>query len=112
MGLFSKLFRKRYEKGVTRDNTFFKNYAIKVNGLMRYVEENERVTTALQKLQHDFQFTGPSPSKEAKKIEARIEDQYEALKAALQQTEWDEKAVILMIQNIGMEIDEINAMRK
>lgn len=112
MGLFSKLFRKKYEKGVTRDNNFFKNYAVKVNGLMRFAEGNEAVTAELKKLQHDFQFTVPSPSKEAKKVEGRIEEQYEALKTALQQPEWDENAVILMIRNIGMEIDEINAMRK
>ena len=35
MGLFGK---KKYSKNVTRDNTFLKDFAIKLNGLMRYTE--------------------------------------------------------------------------
>jgi predicted RNA binding protein with dsRBD fold (UPF0201 family) len=109
MGLFG---RKKYEKNVSRDNSFLKDFAIKLNGLMRYTEENERVTTALRKLQEDFQFTVATQVKDAKKVEARINELYESLKAMLQQPEWDEQAVILAIRNIGLEIDEINAMRK
>ena len=109
MGLFGK---KKYAKGVARDNTFLKDYAIKLNGLMRYTEENEKVTTALRKLQEDFQYTVATQVKDAKKVEARIAEMYEALKAMLQQPDWDESAVILAIRNIGMEIDEINSMRQ
>ena len=109
MGLFGK---KKHTKNVTRDNTYLKDFAIKLNGLMRYTEENENVTKALRKLQEDFQFTVATQVKDAKKVEGRIETQYEALKSMLQQPEWNEKDVILAIRNIGMELDEINSMRQ
>ena len=109
MGLFGK---KKYAKNVTRDNNFLKDFAIKLNGLMRYTEENEKVTQALRKLQEDFQYTIATQVKDAKKTEARIDELYEALKALLQQPEWDEQAVLMAIKNLGLEIDEINAMRR
>lgn len=109
MGLFGK---KKYAKNVTRDNNFLKDFAIKLNGLMRYTEENEKVTQALRKLQEDFQYTIATQVKDAKKTEARINELYEALKALLQQPEWDEQAVLMAIKNLGLEIDEINAMRR
>ena len=109
MGLFG---RKKYTKNVARDNTFLKDFAIKLNGLMRYTEDNETVTKALRKLQEDFQFTVATQVKDAKKLEKNINQKYEALKAILQQPDWDEAAVLLAIRNIGLEIDEINAMRR
>lgn len=109
MGLFGK---KKYAKNVARDNNFLKDFAIKLNGLMRYTEENEKVTQALRKLQEDFQYTIATQVKDAKKTEARINELYEALKALLQQPEWDEQAVLMTIKNLGLEIDEINAMRR
>ena len=109
MGLFGK---KKYAKNVARDNNFLKDFAIKLNGLMRYTEENEKVTQALRKLQEDFQYTIATQVKDAKKTEARINELYEALKALLQQPEWDEQAVLMAIKNLGLEIDEINAMRR
>ena len=109
MGLFGK---KKYAKNVTRDNNFLKDFAMKLNGLLRYTEENEKVTQALRKLQEDFQYTIATQVKDAKKTEARINELYEALKALLQQPEWDEQAVLMAIKNLGLEIDEINAMRR
>ena len=109
MGLFGK---KKYAKNVARDNTFLKDYAIKLNGLMRYTEENEQVTAALKKLQQDFQFTIATQMKDAKKSEARIEKMYNNLKTLLQAPEWDEQEVLSAIRNMGMEIDEINSMRR
>ena len=109
MGLFGK---KKYGKNVARDNAFLKDYAIKMNGLMRYTEENEKVTEALKKLQQDFQYTIATQLKDAKKSEARIEKMYNALKATLQKPEWDEQEVLSAIRNMGMEIDEINSMRR
>jgi hypothetical protein len=109
MGLFGK---KKYAKGVTRDNVFMKDYAIKMNGLMRYTENNETITAALRKLQEDFQYTIATQVKDAKKLEAQIEKKYEALKLLLQQPEWAESEVLLAIRNIGMELDEINSLRQ
>ena len=51
MGLFGK---KKYEKNMTRDNQFLKNYAIKVNGLINFTEGNEKVTQELEALKKDF----------------------------------------------------------
>ena len=109
MGLFG---RKKHVKNVTRDNVFLKDYAIKINGLLRYTEENEKVTAALKKLQEDFQYTVATQVKEAKKYEARIAKKYEALKAMLQQPGWEEEAVLMEIRNIGIEIDELNSLRR
>lgn len=109
MGLFGK---KKYSKNVTRDNTFLKDFAIKLNGLMRYTEGHPEVHKAMRKLQEDFQFTVATQIKDAKKLEKRINQMYDELKAKLQQPEWDENAVLMAIRNIGLEIDEINAMRQ
>ena len=106
------LFKKKYEKNVGQGDTFLKSYAIRINGLMRFAEGNAKVTDELQKLQHDFRFTVATPAKEGKKIEKRIEEKYEALKDTIQQTSWDEQAVILLIRSIGLEIDELNALRR
>ena len=106
------LFKKAFQKNVTRDNEFFKNYAIKINALMRYTEENEKVTKELKKLQDDFQYTVATADRHAKKNENNIEKMYDSLKATLQQPSWDEQQVLAAIRNIGTEIDEINAMRR
>lgn len=104
-------FKKSFQKNVTRDNEFFKTFAIKINALMRYTEENEKVTSALKKLQDDFQYTVATDDRHAKKYEKRIDDMYDELKGILQQPSWDEQQVLLVVKNIGMEIDEINSMR-
>ena len=109
MGWFNS---KKDGENTKRDNRFLKDYAIKLNGLMRYTEENEKVTKALEKLQNDFQYTVATNVKDAKKLEKRIANMYDELKATLQQPAWDEQAVLLSIRNMGMEIDEINSMRK
>ena len=109
MGLFGK---KKYDKNITRDNEFLKEYAIKCNGLMFYVGNNENVKKELALLKDDFQYTVATADKHAKKSENDIEKMYDSLKAMLQQPEWDEMQVLAAIRNMGAEIDEINAMRK
>lgn len=106
------LFKKSFQKNATRDNQFFKNYAVKINALLRYAEDNEKVTKELKKLQDDFQYTVATADRHAKKSENDIEKMYDSLKAMLQQPEWDEQQVLVAIRNIGAEIDEINSMRK
>ena len=105
-------FKKKYQKNVTRDNEFLKDYAIKINARLRYTEENQKVTEALERLQQDFQYTVATNVKDAKKVEKTLADMYDALKATLQQPAWDEQAVLLSIRNMGAEIDEINSMRE
>ena len=104
-------FKKSFQKNVTRDNQFFKNFAVKINALLRYTEENEKVTEALKKLQDDFQYTVATSDRHAKKGEHAIEKMYVELKAMLQQPTWDEQQVLLIVKNIGTELDEINSMR-
>lgn len=108
MGWFGK---KKYINNFSQDNNFLKSYAVKINGLIRYVENNETVVKALEKLKEDFQFTIGSAAKSAKKNEANIDRLYEQLKEAFQQPTLDEAAVLLTIRNIGMELDEINAKK-
>ena len=71
MGLFGK---KKYEKNMTRDNQFLKNYAIKVNGLINFTEGNEKVTQELEALKKDFQYSIGTSAKENKKLEKKIEN--------------------------------------
>lgn len=104
-------FKRKYSKNVTRDNQFFKTYAVKMNALLRYVEDNEKVTEAIERLQNDFQYTVASADSHAKKCEKNIKKLYEELKAMLQQPGWNEQQVLLLVKNMGAEIDEINSMR-
>ena len=108
MGLFGK---KKYTNNFTRDNEFMKSYAIKINGLTRYAEGNERLTEALVKLKEDFQYTIGSAERASKKNEARIDKMYTSLKEAFQKPELNEDEILLIIRNMGMEIDEINAQK-
>ena len=104
-------FKKRYSKNVTRDNEFMKEYAIKVNGLLLYAEENANVTKALNVLKDDLQYTVATDDSAAKGVERKIKKEFSALTAALQQDGWDEAEVLMYIKNIRRYIVEINAMR-
>ena len=73
MGLFGK---KKYDKNVSRDNEFLKDYAIRVNALMNFAEGNENVTKELKILKDDFQYSVATDAKEAKKVEKRINTEY------------------------------------
>ena len=56
MGLFG-FGKKKYNKNVSRDNEFLKDYAIKCNGLSFYLEGKENVLKELNLLKDDFQYT-------------------------------------------------------
>ena len=104
-------FKKKFEKNVSRDNEFMKDYAIKVNGLLLYVEENEKLTNELRVLMDDFQYTVASPHKEAKRIEKNIKNDFETLTATLQQSDWNENDVSLLIKGLRRYLVEIAALR-
>ena len=108
MGLFGK---KKYEKNMTRDNQFLKSYAIKVNGLINFAEGNEQVTKELENLKHDFQYSIGTSAKENKKLEKKIEQDYQALSDMLTQVDWDEAAVIRLTRVIRQTIVEITSNR-
>jgi hypothetical protein len=108
MGLFGK---KKYEKNMTRDNQFLKNYAIKVNGLINFTEGNEKVTQELEALKKDFQYSIGTSAKENKKLEKKIENDYQALSDMLTQASWDEAEVIRMARIIRQTIVEITSNR-
>ena len=105
------LFKKKYGKNVTRDNEFLKQYAIKVNGLQMFVDNNQKVFDELEALKSDFQYTVASSSSEAKSLEKKIAKEFDALAAALQQTEIAEAEVLLMIKGIRRNIIEISSIR-
>ena len=108
MGLFGK---KKYEKNMTRDNQFLKSYAIKVNGLINFVQDNEKVANELEALKHDFQYSIGTSSKANKKLEKKIEDDYQALSDMLVQSSWDENEVIRQVRIIRQTIVEITSNR-
>ena len=105
------LFKKRFQKNVTRNNEFLKDYAVKCNGLALYIEENEKVQKELNALKDDFQYTVATNIKDAKGFEKKIKKDFDALTALLQQDGWDEKEVLLLIRNMRRYIIEISSMR-
>ncbi len=104
-------FKKTFSKNVTRDNEFFKNYATKCNGLLFYTEENQKVKKEIIQLRDDFQYTVATDDKGAKAIEKSIKEDFEALTAHLQQSDWDEAQALLLIRGIRRYIVEISSMR-
>lgn len=98
MGLFSR--KKKYENNVSRDNEFLKNYASKINALLIYAEENDKVAAQLRELQSDFQYTVATANSGAKKYEKQIDKEYKALSAVIAQPSWDEVEVIGMIRQM------------
>lgn len=109
MGLFSS--KKKYVKNVTRDNEFLKDYAIKVNALMVFAEDNENVTAALRQLQDEFQYTVATADRDAKKMEKEIGNLYKAIYAVLSQPGWNEAEVIGQIRQMRATIDTLMAER-
>ncbi|MBR2335267.1 MAG: hypothetical protein IKA62_03460 [Clostridia bacterium] len=105
------LFKKRYSKNIARDNEFLKEYAIKCNGLLFYVEGKEQVKKELIQLKDDFQYTVGSTDAAAKPLERKIEKDYNTLTKLLQQLEWDEGEALLLIRGIRRYIVEISSLR-
>ena len=105
------LFKKRYDKNVSRDNEFLKEYAVRMNGLMIYVEDNEKVAKELAALRDDFQYTVATDDKHAKAYEKKIDKDYKELSNLLQQPQWPEADVIMLIRGMRRYIVEINALR-
>ena len=110
MGLFG-FGRKKYEKNVERDNEFLKDYAVKVNGLLVYVEDNEKITKELRKLKDEFQYTVASPDAKAKGVEKNIEQEFKKLTEALQQPSWAEDEVSLLIKGLRRLVVEVSSMQ-
>lgn len=104
-------FKRSFQKNVTRNNEFLKDYAVKCNGLALYIEENEKVQKELNALKDDFQYTVATNIRDAKGIEKKIKKDFDALTAVLQQAEWDEKEVLLLIRGLRRYIIEISSMR-
>ncbi len=104
-------FKKSFGKNVTRDNEFLKDYAVKCNGLLFYVENNENVKKELIALKDDFQYTVATDVHAAKSYEKKIEKDFRALTDLLNQVEWDEAQALLLIREIRRYIVEIASMR-
>ena len=110
MGLFG-FGKKKYVKNVSRNNEFLKEYAIKTNGLIMYAENNETVLVELNKLKDDFQYTVASYNSDAKDFEKNIDREFTNLVTILQQPEWSEEEVLLLIKGLRRYIVEISSLR-
>lgn len=104
-------FKKKYQKNVTRDNEFLKNYAIKTNGLLIFAENNTAVTAELNNLKADFQYSVATSDKNAKDLEEKIASDFDQLASALEQPQWEEAQILLMIKSIRRSIVNITSMR-
>ena len=104
-------FKRSFQKNVTRNNEFLKDYAVKCHGLFLFVEENEKVQKELNALKDDFQYTVATNIRDAKAVEKKIKKDFDALTALLQQDGWDEKEVLLLIRGLRRYIIEISSMR-
>ena len=109
MGLFG-FGRKKYAKNVGRDNEFLKSYSVKVHGLLVYVEDNEKIKNELMKLKDEFYYTVASPKSNAKDVEKSIEQEFIKLTEALQQPNWVEEEVSLLIKGLRRLIAEVASM--
>ncbi len=105
------LFKKRFQKNVSRDNIFLKDYATKVNGLLIFSEGNENVTKELEALKNDFQYTVPTASKDAKSLEKKIVKEFNTLSATLSAPEWEESEVILAVKGIRKMLADLSSLR-
>jgi len=105
------LFKRRYEKNITRDNEFLKKYAIRCNGLVIFAENNENVKKELLQLRDDFQYTVGSAEADAKGIEKKIRKDFDTLTALLKQQEWEGGEALLLIRDLRRSIVEIAALR-
>ncbi len=104
--------KKKYKKNVTRDNEFLKTYDVKINGLLPFVKDNEKITNALKELQDLFHYTVATALKDAKAIEKDIAKLYAELDSAVEQPELDEAFILLTINKIRKQIENINALRR
>lgn len=105
MGLFG--FGKRRPED---SNVFLKEHAVKVNGLLVYADNNEKVKNELIQLKDDFQYTMPSPNRAAKGIEKKIIADFKKLTTMLQQPEWAEEEVLLLVKGLRRYIVEISSL--
>ena len=110
MGLFG-FGRKKYEKNVERDNEFLKDYSVKVNGLLVYVDDNAKIVKELNQLKEDFQYTVASPYAKAKGVEKKITEEFKKLTETLQQPNWAEDEVSLLIKNLRRYVVEVASMQ-
>ncbi len=108
MGLFGK---KKYVKNVTRNNVFLKDYAIKVNALINFAQGHDQVIKVLEALKDDFQYSVPTNHPEAKKLEKKIESDYQSLSAMMAESAWEESEVIRLINIIRQSIIELTSKR-
>ena len=109
MGLFN--FKKRYQKNVTRENVLLKDYATKVNGLLIFTENSEKVTAELEALKNDFQYTVPTSSNEGKSLERKISKAYKDLAKTISTPDWNEGEVVLAIKGIRKMLVDISSLR-
>lgn len=110
MGLFG-FGKKKYDKNISRDNEFLKDYAIKVNGLIIFIDDNDKVKAELNQLKDDFQYAVGSTDPKAKAIEKNIKRDFDELAAKLQQPTWDEAEVLMLVKVLRRSIVEISALR-
>lgn len=104
--------KKKYVVDVENSTTYLKNLAQKLNGLQRYTAENDKVNKAIAKLKEDCIFTiAPPENKEVRACQDEIDRLLKKLSDLLHEEEWDERAIMLYIGDIGAQIDGISASR-
>ena len=104
--------KKKYVTAVDSTTTYLKNLSQRLGGLLRYTAENGKINAAIKKLQEDCIFTiAPPENKEVRACQEEIDRLMKKLSDLLHEEEWDERTIMLYINDIGVQIDGINASR-
>ena len=104
-------FKRKNEKNVTRDNQFLKNYAVRSESLLIYVEENEVITKEIRLMIEDFQYTVPSFQDKARDLEKKIKKEFDRLTGMLEQPDCDENEIIMSVRLIRRTVADISSLR-
>ena len=96
--------RKKFTKKVSHDEGALSKFAVTVNGLKLYADQNETVRLALERLQKNFSYTPANAKKTSAKILKEIAGALEKLKGTLEKENWDENDILHQIKLIDAKI--------
>lgn len=107
-------FKKKNKEIFEDGNKFLKRYAGQINSLIDYVDQNEKVSDALDRLKEAYVFAvAPKVmNKEVKQYRENIEKMFNELREVLRSREWDENDVLFRIADLKSELGMLTSVNK